>query len=288
MKIPHTILALTLLAAALTQRPAPAQPILLGDPPREVAEVRARPEATAEPTPDAPPPAPPAPKPFTPPLSLNDCQRLLDELVAEVAATAEEPSEAQRDRRLRVAQEVARYLRDRDNIHGTLNEYRWDLLIRSKVADSEVDRDAFDFTPPRRRISVLSFEAEGADVLIEDVRVFDEHNRVVDGFRTQPQEDWTVETSLPRRETLHFWRRTSISRVEVTYRQLRRTSTLPVRLYIYGGESEQREFAKMAIFQLDLAREKMAAGETAAALELLREAREHIGSYREVRRGARN
>jgi hypothetical protein len=211
----------------------------------------------------------------------------VEELLAEANSAPAEPGKAQRDRRIRVAREVARYLRDRDSIHSTLNEYNWDLLIRSKVADSEVDRDAFDFTPPRRRISVLSFEAEGADILIEDLRVFDEHNRIVEGFRTRPQEAWTVETSLPRRETLHFWRRTSISRVEVTYRQLRRTSSLPVRLYVYGGESEQREFAKMAIFQLDLASEKMAAGDDAAALELLREARENIASYREMRRGKR-
>lgn len=233
----------------------------------------AAPTTTPRPTPAAtaaPAPQRPVPMPVAPPLSLSDCQAILSD-AAQVVGT--DPTTAER-----MIASVENYLKFRDDLHTSLASYQWPRLRSAKVENDPgtVDRDTFRFDPPVERISALGFEAEGGDVWLHTVRVYDENNALRDTHRFDKPR--LLQQMLPRREVFHLWRRTTISRIEVEYSSANPGPQHP-RVSVLGGTTAEREYIKTAIYHLGTAADAVRQGKAPVAGQALTAAQREISAY---------
>ncbi|CAN5381506.1 hypothetical protein BH09SUM1_BH09SUM1_03140 [soil metagenome] len=224
------------------------------------------PTATPSPSPTAsekvtPPEAAPVAKaprplgqPITPPLSLDECMKLIArarELTPATDASQTSPENtATIGNMVRASYE---YLRFRDDLHTSLARYVWLKLDSEYVQNGigEVDKDVMAFDPPVERISALSIEAVNADTLLYSIRVYDEKKalRTTFDYTKDPK---TLRHSLPRRDVFHLWRRTTISRIEIEYSRLPGVDkSVRPRVVVYGGITDPPEHIKTAIYYLE-------------------------------------
>jgi hypothetical protein len=140
------------------------------------------------------------------------------------------------------------------------------------------DQDAILFEPPVERISAISLQATGGDVRVHRIRVIDEKNstRQLFDYDSKPL---LVRHLLPRREVFHLWRRTTISRIELEYARVDSTGGVRPRIIIFGGTTSRREYIKTALFQLELASDRLNRKDWARALDAVAEAKEGLGDY---------
>lgn len=163
---------------------------------------------------------------------------------------------------------VINYLSFRDDLHTSLANYTWQALGNAKVENSTRDRDELSFEPPVKRVSALTFEAVGGDLMVQRLRVYDEFDRLRDEFDYEA-EPRVVRSDLPRRQVFHLWRRTTIKRVEWEASRLstNEQSGLSPRLILLGGTTDRPEHVKTAIFQLTLAQTALQEKNKKAAAE---------------------
>ncbi len=271
----------------------PDQPVTV-NPPTNVSDLLTTGSEPAARTP-APLPATPPPISYLPPISLRETLRLMDRVsstlsrqapaVAVVttpgaAVPAPPAPEVPVESLQRMIRSCINYLRYRDDIHTSLSDYEWVELDDERVENSPdaPDQDAILFEPPVERISAISLQATGGDVRVHRIRVIDEKNstRQLFDYDSKPL---LVRHLLPRREVFHLWRRTTISRIELEYARVDSTGGVRPRIIIFGGTTSRREYIKTALFQLELASDRLNRKDWARALDAVAEAKEGLGDY---------
>lgn len=212
------------------------------------------------------------PIPFRPPLSiidvggsLADLQRHLEHAPAVTSPEKIDPSV------LRLLDSASAYLQQREDLQGAISEYRWGTLDRAVVTHPDASSQMIMISPPETRISALGLEVRGADVEIQSVRVFNEDGTEIQGYRNRPESAWILLDGIPRRSVYHLWQRTEVSRVEIRWTMLHATPA-PATVAVTFGKNDSREYGKMAIHQVLLAREELSRGEVGTARETLLEA----------------
>jgi hypothetical protein len=232
----------------------------------------ASPEPTDSETPTAtetPVPTPiPLPKiEFTPPLSLNQCQTLIDQVKKNLPTDPDgEPAKIPAVVPIldRMITTCSNFLEYRDDLHSSLAHYRWIEAGRVKVQvtsdDSEyrADHDEVKLDTPIRNVSAISLEleVEKSDVWIHSIQVYDDKDKLVGDF-LDPSKPRLLRHSLPRREVYHFWQRTTIARIELECSKATRNIDITPRVVIYAGRTSRREYIKSAIYYLSEARKNL-------------------------------
>lgn len=236
---------------------AETEPEAAGDEEREAVETAmiapveeegesARREALIEALPE------PEPITFRPPLSLNECLRLIDQIIeilpgegADSASLANLPAASI----LRMIDSCYGYLNIRDDLHTSLAHYQWMRIGETRVADpgDENDRDVLFFDTPVHNISALSLHVDRGDVLLHGMWVYDEEGMERQQFYFNPPK--RLRHSLPRMEVFHLWTRTQISRIEIEYTRAEEMNRSP-KVFISGGVTNRREYIKTALYNL--------------------------------------
>jgi hypothetical protein len=223
---------------------------------------------------------------YLPPLSVEDCialsQRLtrhLDHVPDRVDPGSIDPSA------FRMVDSLRAYLRSRDEQYSSPLDYEWSFISKGRVSRDGPDVDVFEFPEAIDRVSVLGFEAEDGDIVIHQVKVYDESGAIIAGFRGEHDNRWLVQAYYPRRDLFHLWRRATISKIEVRYEAADPAAHTDPRLIINVGKSNIREYGKMAIFHAGEAKDALSVGDIAAARKALTELHKNAADFRnELRR----
>lgn len=225
---------------------------------------------------------------FVPPFSLRECLKLIDRCIqhtpGEGETTPEQDAAVPVTAIDRMVVACANYLRNRDDLHSSLVDYRWIQLDEGKVQNAKgtVDKDTLDFSPPVEAISALSLAAQRGDAYIHQIRVYDEKGNLRDSwFDYRDRAPKLLRHSLPRRQVFHLWRRTTISRIEIEYSRANRGEEFRPKVVVYGGITDKPEYIKTAIYYLDYARRQLEQKDWENAREALIDAREEIVNYLE-------
>lgn len=247
-------------------------------------------EAVVEEAPEAAPEPEPEPEPLTfrPPLSLNECLQLIDQIMANIpeensgsGALPHVPTPSI----LRMIDSCYGYLNIRDDLHTSLAHYQWMRIGETRVADpgEERDRDVLHFDTPVRNISALSLHVDRGDVLLHGMWVYDEEGMERQQFYFNPPK--RLRHSLPRMEVFHLWTRTQISRIEIEYTRAEEMNRSP-KVFISGGVTNRREYIKTALYNLKKEAEPaILQGRYAEARRHLDSARENIVEFSRLNRG---
>lgn len=220
-----------------------------------------------------------------PPLSVKETLDQVTRVAAQVPRTPSgQPEGVTVEEMAAVIRNCYAYLVYRDDLHTSLANYTWVVLDDSKVQNEpgRVDTDVSTFSPPERRISAIGLECLEGDVYVHRMRVYDENKllRAEFDFTTNPR---LLRHNLPRREVFHLWRRSTISRIEVTYSRASIGGDTP-RVRLYGGITDRVEHVKTAIYHLENAERYLRARKWADATESLKDADEAIRKYMEQNR----
>jgi hypothetical protein len=222
----------------------------------------------------------PQPGVALPPLSLED-------LIKQMEAAAErmdqfngvEVNEKTRAECLDRLGLMIGYIRLIDDAHPTLPFYQWHYIDRAKVNDIRVDTDVFTPLRPIRNVAAVALRVSHGDVRVHKVRVSG-----VDGPAFEFNLEKTIPADLPRREFCLLGREIDLEAVEITYKGLTRKEAKAPRLILEAGVSSVPEYARHSIYELSLARNDLAGGDSRAAADRVRGAVKLLEQYRQLRR----
>lgn len=229
-----------------------------------------------------------------PPFSLNDCVGLLDLSRSELEETAQEAvgpaTGLRRQSILRILGSVSTYLKSRDDLHSSLVDYKWDRLAPIEVRDRLPRPLALRWQAEEmpRNVSALSFEADGGDVELHGLRVFDAAGEQIAEFdRSERNREVLLRHSLPRRYVFHLWRPSDVGRIELLMAKTASAADVIPEVSIHAGHTDRPEHGKSAIYFITEAEQNVRDEQLAAALEDIGQAQREIREYRKVLRNRR-
>lgn len=192
-----------------------------------------------------------------PPLSVGDCIGVVSRLQRACPRPGETQSPRDRDIFARALRGVREYLDLRDDIHASLAHFRWTLIKTGGVAPGGTDKDTFTFEAARipREISALCMEAEGADILVSDLRITDDSGHASASFPALREHPRIIRHSIPRREVFPLPQRTNIRSIAIAYSQASTPApgSPDPRVRIFAGQTDDPEYDKQAAQALETA-----------------------------------
>ncbi|MCC6547897.1 hypothetical protein IT570_12095 [Candidatus Sumerlaeota bacterium] len=219
---------------------------------------------------------------FLPPISLDETVGLIDKVISELPRTndAEARAAVPVETLRRMLRSCVNYLHYRDDLQNSLADYEWIDLGSQKVenAPGRADHDTIVYDPPIQRISALSVIVESGDIRVHSLRVIDEKESTRQFFNLD-EKPALLRHQLPRRQVFQLWRRSTISRIEISCSRVNEKDPAIPKLTIYGGVSDQREYLKTAQFQIELASDRIGNGVFDRARSSLVDSKETIDEY---------
>ncbi len=244
-------------------------------PPNAVAEVDV--PATGEGA-SVPIPEPPKSLTYNLPFSLSDCYTLLS--LARDALNETKSGVTNWDRASidGLLETVSAYLRERDTMHSSLVEYRWEVLATRSVKSGLPQSDMIDLDPGSRgsRINALSFQVEDGDVVLHKLDVYDDENTLVGPFKREV----TLRHSLPRRYVFHLYLPTDVQQIAMSTSQARPAAGEKPRVVVLAGRTDEPEHGKAAIHYIWRAQLALAEDNMNGAERRLERAQTEILAYR--------
>lgn len=222
---------------------------------------------------------------YAPPLSVEDCVTLSARLTRHLDGAPDKVNPKSIDPSvLRMVDSLRAYLRSRDEQYSSPLDYDWEFISKGRVARTGPDVDVFEFPESLDRVSVLGFEAEDGDIVLHEVKVYDDKGAIIAGFRSGQDTRWLIQAYYPRRDLFHLWRRATISKIEVRYESADPAAQSDPRLLINVGKSNLREYGKMAIFHAGEAKAALEIGDVDSARKALHELHRNAVEFRTVLR----
>lgn len=217
----------------------------------------------------APGPVPPSCS-FYPPLCIEDAIELTSRSLSLLASPADSNDERRRAEARRMLQSAADYCRLLDNRHSTLWAYDWTRLTTLDVPEKGVAVDSYVLPTPMKHVSAISFSASKGDAWIRDLEVTDNN-----GVTTHYEIDRWVGKDLPRTTVCYLQRRTKVAVI----RTRRSGRGEPARLRIFAGVTNEPEYAKTAILQIEQGLIQMEQGAWDGASKCLERAIRYMKSF---------
>lgn len=247
--------------------------------PARTPRVAATPRPTPTPTPPRTPrPTPrptPVPRPyhkiFKHPLSPDEALGLIYDCYADVLRFNDPATSAARCGKAKeIIKAVDRYLIHLDQLHSTLDSYRWYFIDREAIRDG-IREETFLVRPPVPNVSAISFAANDGDIYLYSASVLDEKNSAT----TFPIQR-VIEENYPQEEICYLFFPTTVHSVTIKCGVRRRKSRAP-RLTVFAGVAREEEFLKQTRWYLRYALRDL---QNAAELDRAR-SRFHVESARE-------
>lgn len=230
----------------------------------------------------------PTPIPFSSPFSLNDCLNLLQAAVRVLPETPDQPVSFETQSFHRLLNSVSDYLKNRDEMHASLVGYEWDKIGRADVETGVIENIEIDLRKqeePPKDMTAISFRVERGDVLVHNMKVFDEDDDLVAEFRLEKPVQ--LRHSLPKREFFFLWRPTDIERISIAASKATPEREEDPRLFVLAGRTDKPEHGKAAIWFIDQAQIDIREGRLVMGRQKLARAQTEIRQFRETVRSER-
>jgi len=179
---------------------------------------------------------------FTPPLSLFECIRLMENVMDLINPSIEKFKGPRKDKSLHLMTLITDYVKLTDDRASSLLFYKWYFIGKNQNMRETMEEVVFKPAPVIGNVSAISFEAEKADVNIHFMKVTD-----LEGNTTSFKVNKCILSGLPRKEVCFLYFPTTISKIVLDYST---KSKHKARLTVYAGVTDQPEYGKAALYYL--------------------------------------
>jgi hypothetical protein len=206
--------------------------------------------------------------PVTPPLSLYECGLLMQEAI--VTLEHGKPPLSDAGRRVyvdRIAHSVISYVDLVDRSYPTLPYYTWYLIAAEKAPPGDWDTMILRPRSPMLNITALSLRVRHGDVEIRRIVAIDK-----DKTRWEFNKKIHIISDQTRREVCFLPLPTHLVELQIECHRVDLSRPNRPRLYVHAGQSKVPEWAKQAIFKMQLACDTLRHKKFGQAAAHLREA----------------
>lgn len=185
-----------------------------------------------------------------PPLSIDDTLNILNYCAKLFSDGSSNDKEFQDNLKLAdsIVDSVIGYVEMLDQKYESLLYYKWTFIGKEKVSDKN-DIDSFIFAKPLTKINAISFIASRNLIFIHHIKITNVNNET-----TKYEINKWISNTLPGKQVCFLPVRQDINKIEIMCDPKLPIETFKPRILLYGGESIHREYTKLAIYYLRLAK----------------------------------
>ncbi|MGF1573481.1 MAG: hypothetical protein ACFCU1_10475 [Sumerlaeia bacterium] len=210
------------------------------------------------------------------PFSLTDCINGVGKLIETLDKASKKEGKLENNNVVEVFASIMDYLRDRDDLHYTLVNYKWSPMDRIKVQQQEITRIWPDEVSRQKSITALSFEVEAADAVIWNLKIKNQQGEELNNFVGEV----VLRHSLPRRYVYHLYNPTDIYSLSFNVRKENSDQEFTPIVIIQAGKADHVEHGKLALYYLIRAEEEFIEGKIEKSAATLRFAQGEIENFR--------
>lgn len=210
------------------------------------------------------------------PFSLTDCINGVGNIIESLEKVSKKEATIKTQNVAEVLDSITDYLKDRDDLHYTLVNYKWAPLDRIKVLQKEINRIWPDSDSRQKGVTALSFEVEQADAVISNLKITSQDGEELNNFVGEV----VLRHSLPRRYVYHLYNPTDIYAISFDVRKENEEQKSTPIISILAGRADYVEHGKLAVYYLIRAKNELMDEKVEKATATLRFAQGEIENFR--------